>query len=178
MDKTTKVLAFVLVAVVALLVGGIFTYWLFPQTITKEVTKEVQVPVDRIVYVNQTVKVPVEVIKEVPVVTTVTKNVPMDFNATYLQPAEKDFMDKLVDDDSTMTCAGQVYDDSQIVISKVYDDYSMKVTDAKLNEYEVAFRARVKYLDSDVQEKCTRTFNAVIDYHPESSDTTPDVLIS
>jgi hypothetical protein len=152
-EKSIMMLA-TLIAIVGLLVGGVLTYAVFPRevTITKEVTKEVQVPV--------------EVIKEVPV--EVVKEVPSKLTA-YRDDAIKEVIRVLDEEDfeEYAECDGVLYDTDQIKLSRSYDDFSITNEDTKDGIYTVEGTARLKYLDEDVNEKCYNTLVFSVGYEDE-----------
>jgi hypothetical protein len=168
-------LAIIALLVCAVVLGGIVTYVAFPKVNTVVQTKVVEVPsaplvTEKVVFVNVTK----EVIKnvEVPV------DVPMDLEATFLAPAKEKFLDEIEDDsDEYLSCGGDEYDIDDIRISKVYDGYNVVIDDASDNEYTVNFKAKLKYLDSDVEEKCYNVLDVSVSY-PKDHDSDVEVDIS
>lgn len=137
-----------LLVVLALLVGGVFGSIAFPVTNEVIVTKEVQV--DRVV------EVPVEVTVEVPV----------DSSIDYLGNAVDEFMDEFLDEDDDLRCGFNTYDENEVSISKVYDEYSLNVEDLEDGDYEVEFTVKVKY-DEDDERSCRETFDVSVLYEED-----------
>jgi hypothetical protein len=158
----------------AALVGGLVTKVAFPtvETVTNTKIQTIEVPAEPIVTEKiVTVEVPVEVVKEVQVVKD------LDLAATFLTPAKEEFMNEVADDDDYLVCGGEEYDVDNVKISKIYDGYSVKVDDISDNEYTVAFKVKLKYLDADVEEKCYNTFDVEVVY-PKDHDSDVDVEIA
>jgi len=147
-----------IIGIIALLIGLYGGYLAHPDAQTIEVekiiTKEVPVQVDKIVEKE------VEVIKEIP----------LDIQATYLDKAIKDFTSEIEDLELT-TCDEIEYDEDQIAVKKVYDAWNVEIDE---DEYSVTFDVKLKYLDSDVEEKCYNTFNVNVFYEPDEN---PEVTI-
>jgi hypothetical protein len=175
MEKQST-LALVALAVVALVLGGLVTYVAFPKIEVQTVTQTVEVP--------KIVEVAKEVVKEVPVekIVTVEKNVtvevPMNLEKGYLQPAVDEFLDEVADEDDYLVCDGQEYDEDQVEVKKLYDAYSVDVKDMADGEYSVSFKAKLKYLDADVEEKCTKTYEVTVEYDGKDNDTDTKVVIA
>lgn len=150
-----------LASIICLIVGAFAGVALFPQTVEKVVTKEVQVPGP-----EKTVEVPVEKIVEKEIV----KEVPV--KTGYRDEALKSFQDELADKDSLQVCNGVSYDIDQVKLSKVYDEFSVSGDD---KDYTVKAKAKFKYLDSDVSEKCYNTFEFTVRYQ-EDEDPVVTVL--
>lgn len=163
MEKQNTLALFAL-AICALLLGGIVTYVALPREVEVEVVKSVPVLTEKVVFVDK----PVEVIKEVEV--EVEKIVSLDLEATYLDPAIEAFMDEVEDDDDLLVCDGEEYDFDSIAVKKIYDGYAVSVDDKDDEEFSVSFTAKLKYLDSDVEEKCYRTFDVVVSYPTDDDD--------
>jgi len=111
-----------------------------------------------------------EVVKEVPVETIVEKEVQVNVADTsmLLDDALKEFLKELKDND--LVCDGNEYDERQVEVSKILDGYNIYVDD---DETEVSFDVKMKYLDTDVDDKCYKTFSPVVlfeeDEDPEVS---------
>ena len=139
--------------VIALIVGGLLVFALFPRTVTveKTITKEVEVPkiveVEKIVYLNS----------------TETTEVPLDVKATYLDPAIDELFNYLDEEDLT-ECNGENYDLDQIKVSRYYNDW--KVEFGK-DDYTVIYQIKLKYLDTDTEEKCYLTLNPSVYYEED-----------
>jgi len=157
-------LALIALAVCALLLGGIVTYVALPREVEVEVVKQVPVLTEKVVFVDK----PVEVIKEVEVEVEVEKIVALDIEETYLKPAIKEFMNEVEDEDDLLECDSEEYDFDDIIVKKIYDGYSVTIEDDE--EYSVAFEVKLKYLDTDVEEKCSRTFDVVVSYPTDDDD--------
>lgn len=144
----------ILVGIICLLVGGLATYALFPQVITEKPDKcEAQActPVNCI---------PTEVSVEVP----------LNAQETYLDVAVSDFLSEKLED--LTECEYKEFDESQIEVSKVYEDWNVVFGEDKNEntDYTVTFDIKLKYLDSDVEEKCYKTFNNVEVYYRQDKD--------
>jgi len=150
MGKITGWTAVILV-ILALIVGGFLAYGLFPQEkiITKTIIQEVSVPTE--VLVEKTIEVP------------------MDASETYLQTAIDDFMNDKLED--MTSCKGDEYDEEQIIISKIYDEWAVLFDEDK---HDVEFKVKLKYLDSDVEAKCYDTCEVKVSYE-EDEDAQYDV---
>jgi len=164
--------AIICLAVLTFLVGGLLTYAAFPREVITEKLVDKPVITEKLVYVDK----PVEVVKTVEVVKEVAKEVPMDLEATFLEPAIKEFMTEVEDEDSYLVCDEEEYDFDDIAVKKIYDGYSVSIDDAKDGEYTVSFTVKLKYLDGDVEEKCYNTFDVEVTY-PKDNDDEPEVEI-
>ncbi len=89
------------IAVVALLLGGLFAYTFMPREVTNEI--EVEIPGETI-YVNQTVVEEVEVEVEVP------------SEGLWLDRAWDQILDEFDNDDDFYTCNGHEYDDDELEV--------------------------------------------------------------
>lgn len=133
----------VIVSILALLIGGLVGSLAFPQT--KEVL--VKQPEPYAVPGPETVK-------------TVTQEVQVN----YTDKAISAFYDELSNDDSLLECNGHEYDSDQVTTSKLYEQWSVNYLDKDDNKYEVLFKIKLKYLDTDTQEKCYRTENVKVTF--------------
>lgn len=130
----------ILVGFLCLLVGGFAAYAFFPNTITVKPDKcEAQacIPVDC-----------------TPIETEKIVNIPLNAQETYLDTAVNYFLsDKLED---LTICGGEEYDENQIKISKIYEDWSVVFGEDRNDDVDhtVFFTVKLKYLDADVNEKC------------------------
>jgi len=102
---------------------------------------------------------------------TVSETVEVTLNAqeTYLDVAVADFLsDKLED---LTTCNGEEYDEDQILVSKVYKDWNVVFGEDHNDEtdYTVSFKVKLKYLDSDVEEKCYDIKDVEVYYRQDKS---------
>jgi len=146
--------ALIAVGLVALLLGGILTYGLIPRV--KEVVK----------IETQTVEVPGTCsIAECPV----AEPVELDAKATYLDEAIAVFTDKKLD--KLTECENEVYDEDQVVVKKVNEDWSVVFSEDKNGDvqYSVDFGAQLKYLDKDVQEKCYKDCDVSVLYREDKN---------
>ena len=150
------------IAVIALLVGGLATYSLFPKTVTVE--KEV------------TIEKPVQVIVEKPVITEVEKDYAGETTALFL-----DYLAYDDDFDDYLVCDGDRYDFDQISVSKVYDGFKITFDNVddedrqEAAEYKTEVKLRLKYSDPDVRDKCYETLTIKGTFH-EDKDPTIKVL--
>lgn len=146
----------ILVGIICLLVGGLMTYGLFPKTIELKPDKCAPVACSAVPCT------PTEVIKEV--------NVLLDAQKTYLDVAVADFLDKSLED-LTMCGDNIEYDEDQIKVSKVYEDWNVIFGEDKNDntDYTVTFKIKLKYLDSDVEEKCYDTKDVEVYYRQDKS---------
>ena len=144
-------------AIIGLLVGGLLTYAVFPKEVIKEVPKEV----------------PKEVIKEVPV--EIIKEIPLDATVTYLDAAIAAFIDEGLED--LAECGTEEYDEDQIVVKKVYDDWSVVFGEDRHGDpqYSVDFNTKLKFLDNDIEEKCYKNCDVSVLYREDKS---PKVIFS
>jgi hypothetical protein len=149
----------VLASIVCLLLGGVVGALAFPTTkevpVIKEVVKEVQVP-------GPTVYVDKEVFKEVPV----------NVKTGYRDDAVKDFMTEVEDNDDFLVCGDESYDFDQVKLSKVYDEFSVTGDN---EDYTVTAKVKLKYLDTDVEDKCYETYEFKVVYE-EDEDPVVEVL--
>ena len=174
MDKDNGFIwAMVALFVCALLIGGVATKLFFPTVETKIQIERVNVPSAPIVTKEV---VYVDVVKEVVKEVTVEKTVEMDLEATFLEPAIEKFLEEVEDEDEYLICGGEEYDFDSIAVKKIYDGYNVVIDDASDNEYTVNFEAKLKYLDSDVEEKCYRTMDVSVSY-PKDHDSDIEVDI-
>ena len=139
----------IVVGFVALLLGGFGGFLFAPD---KEVVKTVPGP-ERIIEKEVIKEVPIEVIKEVS-------------TGNYIKQATDLLMNKLEKDDdfdNYLKCDGERYEFDQVSVSKVYDDATVsfdKVDTDDLDDadkYTVETKIRLKYKDTDVEEKCYET---------------------
>jgi hypothetical protein len=137
--------------VIALILGFLICFALFPRTVEKTVTvtETKEVPVEKLVYVNSTTEV----------------EVPLDVKGVYLDPAVDELFIYLEDEDLT-DCGGESYDIDQIKISRVYDDWKV---DFDKEDYTVDYQIKLKYLDTDTEEKCYLTLTPSV-YYEEGED--------
>lgn len=145
------------VAVLALLAGA----FLFPTT--KEVVKEVPV-------VKEVVKeVPKEVVKEV------VKEVEVNSFDKWVASAFEEYKKELKDNTS---CGGEEYDFEQLSfknrnnVAIVYN-----ASDEDDVTTKVSFEQKLKFLDTDTNEKCYRTDNVEVVFHSDK-DIETEVSIS
>ena len=144
-----------IIAIIALIVGGLLTYGLFPKTIVTEkiITKEVPVQ------------------KEVVVEKEVVKEIPLDIQATYLDSAVADFTAEIDNlEDELSECDEYDFDEDEIEVRKVYDGWNVLIDD---EDYSVTFDAKLKY-DNDDEEKCYRDVSVEVYYEPNEE---PEVTI-
>jgi len=137
-----------LVGVLCLIAGLIVGFVMHPDT------KTVNVPGETV-----TKTVPVEVIKEV------VKIVPtqIDYPALALATVQ----DKLGDKDSFLTCGDTVYDEDEVTVTKVYDDYTFESIDKSDNEYAVTFTAKFKFTDGSDDAPCRETRTYQVTYEDD-----------
>lgn len=158
MDKISNGVATLLV-IALLIVGGLFTYVIFPRTVELKPDKCEAVPCKAV----DCIPTEVEVIKEVP----------QDIKATYLDTAIVDFenSDKFED----LECSG-IEDIDQIVIKKVYNIWSVSFDE---DETQVDFSVRLKYLDKDTKEKCYQDCDVSVLYEKgdENLDKKPELNV-
>ena len=94
--------------VLFLLVGSLGGYIIHPDTVEKTITEEV--------------------VKEIEVPVNVSVEVPVADASKYLDQAVEDFMD-YVDDEELFECGKYEYDFDEISISRLYDSYSVAFDD-------------------------------------------------
>lgn len=137
-----------LLGVLCLLLGAVFTYGVFPRTVTVEVPKEVikEVP-GPIQYINVT--------------TNGSINAITDINS-YLDKAIKDAWDReLSDNDDFLTCNNVSYDNDEVTLSRVkHWGYSWIDKD----NYEIAYEAKYVFDSSNDDDRCTRTNRILVHY--------------
>lgn len=148
MEKSNNAL-WVVLAVACLLLGGLISYAVIPNK-TISVPNNTITEVEKLVYVNSTV--------EVPVVKIVEKD--------YLGDAEAFLISEFSEQDDLLLCNGHDYDESDVTISKTYDDYSVTKGDSDNQEVTVDFKVKLKYKESDL-ESCTRTLDASVFYEED-----------
>ena len=115
-----------LLVVLSVLFGAVFTYGIFPREVTVEKEKLV------------------EVIKEVEVVKVVNQTVTEEVEVTrdYANEALQTVLNRIGDEDDFLTCENETYEEDEVRVSKLYEDYELNVIDETDNEYEVTFKAR------------------------------------
>ena len=151
MEKNIGALAVIFV-ILSLLIGGLTGYAIGEgKIIYEDVIQEVEVPVE------------VEVINEVEIISTDTQPLLDDAIAAFLEEVE--------DDEDLQECDSEEYDEDQIAVKKVYDDYVISVDE---DEYSVDFTVKVKYLDDDVEEKCYNKYDVSVLFE---EDEDPEVTI-
>jgi len=136
-------IAWPVLLVAALLVGGLLGAFAFPMT--NEVIVEKQVEVIKEVPVN----VEVEVEKVVEVANMELK----------LNEALELWLEEFDEDEDLLVCGGNEFDESQVEVVKVYDDWALELSD---DEEEITFTVKMKYLDGDVENKCYETFDVEV----------------
>lgn len=94
-----------------------------------------------------------------------TIEVPVEVSIDYVGIGVKDFMKVVDDEEDLLTCDGTEYDFDQIKVSKVYKGFSVNFSD--VDEYTVNFSLKLKYLDTDTEEKCYNTFDVSVFYEPK-----------
>lgn len=146
--------------IAVLLIGGIAGVILFPKTITE----------------TKTIRVPTEVIVEKSVPGPEIE-VPLDAKTTYLDAAVDDFLSEIEDKERLQSCGKEEYDADQIAIKKIYNDWAIAFGTDRNDEEQSAvdFTAKLKYLDSDVEEKCYKTCDVSVLYR---IDKDPKVSVS
>lgn len=146
MEKNTG--SVVLIAALGfLLLGGLFGYVVGSNGVEKEIVTQ-------------------EVIKEVPTEKIVTKEVTNEVEVfkpeLLLDKAVDEFLDEFLDED--LICDGVEYDDDQVEIKDIDDDYSLRFDD---DEQEANFHVKVKYLDNDVEKKCYNEYDVSVLYEED-----------
>lgn len=133
-------------AVISLLLGAILgASLMYLSSPTKiDVQKE-------IVLQNVSVEVPGE---------TIQIEVPADLQAE-ADSALDLFISEIEDDDVLMTCSGVEYDADQVAVKSLDKDYTILVDD---EDKTVSISVKLKYLDSDVEEKCYNTYDVTVLY--------------
>jgi len=134
-----------LIGIIALIVGALLTYGLFPRTefVDKTVIKEVEGPIK---YVNQ----------------TTINEVIIEDASFLLTNAIKDAWDReLSDNEKFLTCGTTEYDEDEVVLSKVKTWGYHWIDD---DEYNVGYQARFKYDSSNDDDRCTKTWNVLVHY--------------
>jgi len=148
----------------ALLIVGLLVGWGLTATLTEpeqvevEVIKEVPVEVAVVTEVEVEKIVEVETIVEVPAV--------LEFSS-FLDDALDYVLDEIQDDYNT--CGGDEYDDDEISIRNVKDDWKIEVDDE--DEYVITGEVRAKYKDED---KCYRWFEFEVEYDDDDVDVEVD----
>src|SRR3990167_85833 len=87
-----------------------------------------------------------------------------------LDRAIADFFEEIDRKVSLQKCDGDLYDLEQISVSRI-DEY--QILDEYQNqdgEYTVEFSIRLKYLDSDVEEKCYEDYDVEVEYDNDSEE--------
>jgi len=152
MSGVSTWLATILV-IAGLLVGGLFIYGVVPREVVKEVTKEVKVPVDKIVEVEKVVNNTVTV--EVEVETDYKQKV-VDALLTEVSA------DKALRNCSRTRFASRIYETDEITVKKVYDGFKVtENTDGDLSVSDV--NVTLNYDDG----KCYRTLTCGLDTEGE-----------
>lgn len=90
-----------------------------------------------------------------PIEKIVVKEVPVD----YIGKAKAELLKDIEDNEDLEECEEEIYDEEQIVIRKISDEYSVEFSEDI--EVITLSEVRLKYLDSDVEEKCYREFEDV-----------------
>lgn len=140
-----------ILATLCLLVGGLVGHSLAPEKIvTNEVVKEVPKTV--------------EVVKEVEKVVEKTIEVPTTDTKPLLDSAVEAFLEEVSDDEDFQRCSDVEYDEDQIEVKKLYEDYTINFDE---DEYEVIFSVKLKYLDNDVEEKCYNSYDVSVLFEDE-----------
>lgn len=114
----------------------------------------------KVVTEEKVVEVPVE--KEVEVVKEVEVEKPVADTSFLLDKAVQTFLDEKLED--LEDCNGDKYDEDQIKVDEVEDDYSIEIGE---DTEEVQFKIELKYLDNDVNEKCYSDFDVSVLYEEE-----------
>lgn len=147
--KETAVMSFV---VLALLLGGLFTYVAFP--------RNVEVPGETI---NNTI---------VEYVNT-TNTVVVDKFADLAELAFAEYVAELEDDDDLLICGGEQYDFDQVDFRNK-DDLTMSVDTSDEDDTitVITFKQKLKFSDKDVETKCYRTDLVTVTFHSDEDEDT------
>ena len=104
-----------------------------------------------------------EVIKE-----NVSVDIYLSDTSLVLDAGVQTFWEELEDDDGLediLSCKGTEYDFNEISISKVYDDYSIIISD---ENQEIKFKVKLRY-DEDDERSCRTTYDVSV-YDEEDED--------
>lgn len=135
--------ALLCVGVIALVLGGVLGAIAF----ATETEVKVNVPVEKVV----TNTVEVEKVVEV--------NKPQKL----LDQSVEDLLEYL-DDEDLLVCDGDEYDQKEVVVKKVYDEFS--VTFDEDDEYTVAGKVKLSYKQEDIA-RCLDTLEYEVFYEPD-----------
>jgi len=143
----SEVTPWVIVSVFAgLLLGGFFTYGLFPNEV------EVEVPVPQ---TCPAIEIPTA--EECPICEPEEIEIEVANADKFIEQAKKDLFDEIGDDDEFLTCGEYEFDEEEVAISKIYQWSYTWLND---DEYEVTFDAKFKFDDDSDERACkeTRTY--------------------
>lgn len=155
MDKTNVFVLAALTLVLGLALGFLY-HVANPITVHDVVKENVSVPVEKIVYVNQTISV--------------------DKNDALLAQAKSEYLDEINDDDSYLVCDGEQYDLDQVTFKDIKNlEVSTDTSNRKDTLTTISFDQPLKFSDSSVESKCYRTDAVSVVLH---SDTRKDAELT
>ena len=105
---------------------------------------------------------------EIPKEVVVEKEVPLNFEQSYLAPAWKEVVNEFEDSDDYLECKHDEYDQEQIEVKR-FSDFGITVDSADWETYTVFGEARLKYLDKDVEEKCHKDVSFEVFFEEDES---------
>lgn len=150
-------------AIAALLLGAVFTYFVFPREVTVVDTSRIDAQTKTIADLNdQNAELSNQLAQAlandeatVPNVTTVTSA------EGYLSEGKDAIFDELGDEDEFLTCGSNTFDEDEVSISKV-NSWSYTWIDS--DEYTVTIDGRFKF-DTDDERPCheSRTYEVLFE---------------
>lgn len=104
---------------------------------------------------------------------TIVEPMILDFNI-FLDQAILDVAAELDDEDEFLTCDGDEFDDDEITVSRIYDDWSYTQNDN--DEYTVEFEAKYKF-DDDKDLRACRETRAYSVFYEDGEDPEVELLV-
>jgi hypothetical protein len=138
-----------LLVILGALVGGILTYVIIPaKTVDNPINTQLQVQVTSLQTELNSCKV---ALLQVPVC-AVCNNVTTETDKAGFRTDAVNalYKEKVLDNNDLLNCDGDSYDFDQVTLAKVYDSFSIDMTDK--NNYDVSASVRLKYKQSDIKQ--------------------------
>ena len=110
----------------------------------------------------------IEVPGETPEPQIVYENVTVEVASAekFRENALADFLEEVEDEDLATKCNGNRYGTDDIVVDKVFEEYSVEFGDLDDQEVTVNFKVRLEYDEEDVRS-CRKTHNVEVFYEED-----------
>lgn len=183
-DKTRKILGGIGIGLVGALAGaGVVDQTVQPMVIEKpvpvvnEIVKTVEVPKIVEKTVTEEVEVPAKnlvingVVYEPEDITELEEKFKEQTEELFEKKDMQDLLDEALAEtedelDEIDKCNGVDFDDDEIEIDEVFDEYTIDIDDFEDNEYKVIFGIEVDYDDDD----CEASYDVTVEYDDDDVD--------